>query len=122
MPGKNQKEEKSKYHLIQRSSMEVFFLPGEAVFLTFKLVNGSGWLTNHRLIIVEHKPGKLKEGTRKDYSLKNFEKAQIKDSTLRAHFKDKKVKIQLPTYAPSLLQEIKDFIEESAKQWNKPET
>ena len=92
----------------QRDFMEIWFLPGEAVFLTFKLVNGSGWLTNNRLIIVEHNPGKLKEGKRKDYSLKNFEKAQIKGSTLTAQFKDKKVKIELPTCAPSLLQEIKD--------------
>jgi hypothetical protein len=34
--------------------MEVIFSPGEAVFLTFKMSNGSGWLTSHRLIIVEH--------------------------------------------------------------------
>jgi hypothetical protein len=44
--------------------MEVFFLPEEEVFLTFQLVKGSGWLTSHRLIIVEHKPGKLQEGKR----------------------------------------------------------
>ena len=100
-------------------AMEIFFQPGEAVFLTFKLVNGSGWLTSHRLIIVEHEPGKLEEGKRKDHSLKYFENAQIKDSTLTAQFQTGKVKIQLPTYAPSLLQEIKDFIEESAKQSNK---
>ena len=82
--------------------MEVSFSPGENVFLTFKLVNGSGWLTSHRLIIVEHEPDKLKEGKRQDYSIKNFEKVQIKDITLTAQFKDKKNKIQLPTYAPSL--------------------
>jgi hypothetical protein len=55
--------------------MEVFFLPGEKLFLTFQLVNGSGWLTSHSLIIVEYKPGKLGEGKRKDYALKNFENA-----------------------------------------------
>jgi hypothetical protein len=96
--------------------MEVFFLPGEELFLTFQLAKGSGWLTNHRLIIVEHPPSKLQEGKRTDYALKNFEKAQIKDTPLTAKFKNQKVKIQLPTYAPSILQEIKDFIEESAKQ------
>jgi hypothetical protein len=46
--------------------MEVFFLLGEAMFLTFQLTNGSEWLTSHRLIIVEHKPGKLSEEKRKD--------------------------------------------------------
>jgi hypothetical protein len=49
--------------------MEGFFLPGEELFLTFQLVNGSGWLTSHRLIIVEPKPGKLGEGKRKDYGV-----------------------------------------------------
>jgi hypothetical protein len=87
--------------------MEVFFLPGEELFLTFQLTNGSGWLTSLRLIIAEHQPGKLEEGKRKDYLLKNLEKAQIKDSTLTVHFQTGKVKIQLPTYTPSLLQEIK---------------
>jgi hypothetical protein len=38
--------------------MEVFFLPGEELFLTFHLVKGSGWLTSHRLIIAEHTTGK----------------------------------------------------------------
>ena len=77
--------EKSKYSLtIKGNFMEVFFLPGETVFLTFKLVNGSGWLTSHRLIIVEHVPGRLEEGKRKDHSLKYFENAQIKDTTLTA--------------------------------------
>ena len=42
---------------------------------------------------------------------KYFENAQIKDSTLTTQFQTGKVKIQLPTYAPNLLQEIKDFIE-----------
>ncbi len=101
--------------------MEIWYLPQETLFLEFKLANGSGWLTNNRLIIVEHKPGKLDEGKRKDYPLKNFEKAQIKNTPLTAQFQTGKAKIQLPTYAPSLLQEIKDFIEESAKQCNKPE-
>src|SRR5665647_590752 len=84
-----------------------------------QMSNSSGWLTSHRLIIVEHTPNKLGEGKRKDCFLKNFEKAQIKNTDLTAQFQNKKVKIQLPTYAPSLLQEIKDFIEEIAKQCNK---
>jgi len=52
--------------------MEIWFLPVEAVFLTFQLANVSGWLTSHRLIIVEHQPGKLNKGKRKDYPLRNF--------------------------------------------------
>jgi len=72
----NGKNQNSTYP--QRGFMEVFFLPGEELFLTFQLANGSGWLTNHRLIIVEHKPGKLNEGKRTDYTLKKFENAQIK--------------------------------------------
>jgi len=99
--------------------MYVFFLPEETMFLSFKMLNGSGWLTSHRLIMVEHEPGKLKEGKRKDYPLKYFENAQIKKTTLTAQFKTGKVKIQLQTHFPSLLQEIKEFIEESAKQCKK---
>ncbi len=55
--------------------MEIWYSPQETLFLEFKLTNGSGWLTNNRLIIVEHKPGKLNEGKPQYYSLKNFEKA-----------------------------------------------
>jgi hypothetical protein len=60
--------------------MEICFSPKETLFLEFKITNGRGWLTSNRLIIIEHKPGKLCERKRKDYSLKNFEKAQIKDT------------------------------------------
>ena len=81
--------------------MEVFVLPGETVFLAFQIVNGSGWLTSHRLIIVEHEPGKLEERKRKDLSLKYFENAQIKGSILTAQLQTGKVKIQFPTYAPA---------------------
>jgi hypothetical protein len=102
--------------------MEVFFYPGEELFLTFQLANGSGWLTSQRLIIVEHAPGKLNEGKRQDYSVEHFEKAQIKNTTLTAQFKNKKVKIQLLLYVPSILKEIKNYIEETAKQFNKPKT
>jgi len=34
--------------------MKIFFLSKEAVLLEFKRVNGSGWLTNHRLILLAH--------------------------------------------------------------------
>jgi len=95
--------------------MEMFFLPGEAMFLTFKTANGSGWLTSHRLILCEHPPGQLEGHTPNEYFLKNFEKAEIKDSTLTVQFRDKKAKIQLPIYSLSLLQEIKEYIEEAAK-------
>ena len=97
--------------------MEVFFLPGEAVFLIFKLTNGSGWLTSHRLILCEHPPGQLEGHEPQEYWLKSFEEAQIKDSALTARFQNKKATIQLPLYAPSLLQDIKAYIEESAKNW-----
>jgi hypothetical protein len=46
----------------------------------------------------------------------------LKKTQLTAQFQNKKIKIQLPTYAPSLLQEIKDFIEETAKHYDKSET
>jgi len=35
----------------KRSIMKFDTFPGEITFLTFKLANGSGWLTSHRLII-----------------------------------------------------------------------
>jgi len=54
--------------------MEVDAIPGEEFYLTLRLANGSGWLTSHRLIIVEHEPVKVKEGKRKDYSLKTSKK------------------------------------------------
>jgi hypothetical protein len=52
----------------------------------------------------------------------NFEKNSNKKYTPNRTISKQKVKIQLPTYAPSLLQEIEDFIEESAKHCNKLET
>ena len=97
--------------------MEVLLLPKEQIFLTFKMANGSGWLTNHRLILCEHPPGQLEGHEPQEYWLKSFEDAQIKDSTLTVRFQNKKAKIQLLLYAPSLLQDIKAYIEESAKNW-----
>ena len=100
--------------------MEIFFLPGEATFLTFKTADGSGWLTSHRLILCEHPPGQLEGHEPQEYWLKSFEEAQIKESTLTVRFQNKKAKIQLPLYAPSLLQDIKDCIEEATKNWKTP--
>jgi hypothetical protein len=44
-------------------TMEIFYLPGEETFLTFKNGNGSGWLTSHRLILCEHPSGQLEGHT-----------------------------------------------------------
>jgi hypothetical protein len=60
--------------------MEIFFAPKEALFLTFKLTNGSGWLEGH---------------TPDVFFLKGLEKAQIKDSTLIIHFRGRQVMIVL---------------------------
>jgi len=100
--------------------MEFNAFPGETIFLTFKLTNGSGWLTSHRLILCEHEPGHLENQTPQFYFLKNFKKAEIEDETLTVHFKGKrKAKIQLQTYVPSLLQEIKEYIERASKGWKR---
>jgi hypothetical protein len=96
--------------------MEMFFMPKETVLLEFKRVNGSGWLTNYRLILCEHEPGHLEGHTPQIYALKNFKKAQLKGSTLIIRFKGKvQADITLPEEAPVLLKEIKEYIEEAAK-------
>jgi hypothetical protein len=98
--------------------MEIFFASKEALFLTFKLANGSGWLTNYRLILCEHDPGHLEGHKPVIYALKDFQEAQIKGSNLILCFKGKRqAKILLPENAPSILQEIKDYIEEAAKSY-----
>jgi hypothetical protein len=100
--------------------MKIDFFPTEAIFLTFKLVDGSGFLTSHRLILTEHELGQFDTAERRFYYLKNFQKAQIKGDTLTAHFKNNgKAKIQLTLNTPSLLQEIKAYIEK-ASQNHKP--
>lgn len=100
--------------------MELSVFPGEAMFLTFKLANGSGWLTSHRLIICKHEPGNLKDGTPEFYFLKGFKKAEIKGELLTAYFDDsKKVNIQLNIYAPSLLEELKAYLEEANRNHRK---
>jgi hypothetical protein len=71
----------------KRRIMEFVFFPGETMFLTFKLANGSAWLTSHRLILREHEPGHLEEGKKPEfYHLKNFKKAQITNEALTVHF------------------------------------
>jgi hypothetical protein len=99
--------------------MEIFYQPGETMFLTFKTSNGSGWLTSHRLILCEHPPGQLDAHQPEDYWLKTFEEAKIQNSTLTIKFRSRKAKVQLPLYAPSLLEDIKNYIEEAAKNWKK---
>ncbi|MCW4000578.1 MAG: hypothetical protein NWE93_10095 [Candidatus Bathyarchaeota archaeon] len=102
--------------------MEILFLPNETLFLTFKLSNGSGWLTSHRLILCFHPTGHLEGSPPALYHLKNFKKAQIKGSALIVQFQDKTMKINLQIYSSSLLQEIKEYIEEAAKNWSASKT
>ena len=98
--------------------MEFNAFPGEAIFLTFKLTNGSGWLTSHRLIICEHEPGHLEGQTPEFYFLKDFKNAQIEGDTLTAQFKGKQqAEIRLPINSPSLLKEIKEYIELASKNY-----
>lgn len=96
-------------------------MPKEAVFLEFKRVNGSGWLTNCRLILCDHESGHLEGHTPEIYPLKDFKKAQIKDSTLIVNFRGKaQASIVLPSDSAALLQEIKNYLEEAAKNKLKP--
>jgi hypothetical protein len=96
--------------------MKIDFFPTEAIFLEFKLADGAGFLTSHRLIICEHEPGQFDTAEPKFYYLKNFQKTQIKGDTLTAHFKNNgKAKIQLTLNTPSLLQEIKAYIEKASE-------
>jgi hypothetical protein len=96
--------------------MEIFFLPKEAMLLEFKRVNGSGWLTNYRIILCEHEPGHLEEHTPEIYALKDFKKTQVKGSTLIVHFRGKKEAIiTLANGSTALLEEIKDYIQKAAK-------
>jgi hypothetical protein len=60
--------------------------PCEKEILSYKLANGVGWLTTHRLIIQQEKHNpRLNIMERQDpemYLLRDFEKAEIKDETL----------------------------------------
>jgi hypothetical protein len=96
-------------------TMEILFSPGEALFLEFQLSNGSGWLTSHRLILCEHERGHIDGHSPFTYSLKDFQKAKLKKSTLVVQFSGRrKVRIQLPQDSPSLLHEIKEYIEKAS--------
>jgi hypothetical protein len=94
--------------------------PGEKEILSFQLTNGVCWLTTHRLIIQKetHNP-RLNIVERQDpemYLLSDFEKAEIKGETLTARFKGgQKATIRLQVYSSALLQEVKNYIEETAK-------
>jgi hypothetical protein len=95
-------------------------LPGEKEIFSFKLVNGHGWLTTHRLVIQEEEydPNfKIMQKKCPDlHLLRNFEKAQIKDQVVTTQIKDgRKVRICLPVFSPSLFKEVKDYIEEAEK-------
>jgi hypothetical protein len=97
--------------------MEIFFLPKEAVLPEFKRANGSGWLTNYRLILCEHEPGHLEGHTPEVYALRNVKKAQVEGSTLVVHFRGKKEAcITLPGGSTDLLQEIKEYIQKTANR------
>ena len=67
--------------------MEFNAFPGEAMFLTFKLANDSGWLTSHRLILCVHEPGHLEGQTPEVYHLKDFKKAEVEGESLTVHFR-----------------------------------
>jgi hypothetical protein len=96
--------------------MKIDFFQGEAMFLTFKLADGSGYLTSHRLILTKHEPGEFDTAVPRFYLLKNFKKSQIKGDTLTAHFEGNgKAKIKLCLNSPSLLQEVKEYIEKASE-------
>jgi hypothetical protein len=68
------------------------------------------------LILCEHERGHLAGHTPQIYALKNFKKAQLKDSTLIIHFNGKiQADITLQEESSALLKEIKEYIEETAK-------
>jgi len=94
--------------------------PGEKTILSYKLANGVGWLTTHRLIIQQEKHNpRFNIMERQDtemYLLRDFEKAEIEEETLIVRFKGgQKATICLQLYSPALLQEVKDYIEKAAK-------
>jgi hypothetical protein len=96
--------------------MEVWLLPKEEIYLTFKMANGSGWLTSHRLILCEHEPGQLEGQQPMFYYLKDFERTGLKGHCLTVAFKKQKAKIQSPANAPQeLLAEIKVYIDKASK-------
>jgi hypothetical protein len=117
LKAKNEEEKtKTKYNLHRRNAMEVFFLPKEEVFLTFKMANGSGWLTSCRLILCQHEPGYLEGQAPEFFFLQGFVKADIHDEKLTVWFEgNRHATIQLPVNSSGLLEEIKEYIEEASK-------
>jgi hypothetical protein len=96
--------------------MEIIFSPNEEILLAFKLSNGSGWLTNYRLILCEHELGHLEGHVPEIFSLKNFKKAKIQGALLTILFRGKRqAELILPEKTVALLEEIKEYIEEAAK-------
>ena len=72
--------------------------PEEKTILSYKLANGVGWLTTHRLIIQKetHNP-RFNIMERQDpemHLLRDFEKAEIKGKTLTAHFNGRQKALQ----------------------------
>ena len=94
--------------------------PEERELLSFRLTNGYGWVTTHHLIIEEEKHNRrlniMEKQSPDFYLLRDFEKAVTEGETLFAYFKGwKMATIHLPVYSPSLLKEVKDYNEGTAK-------
>jgi hypothetical protein len=112
----NDRRKNQNITLTKIEPMNLLMISGEKIFLTFRLINGSGWLTSHHLILCEHKPSQLDTAVPKFYFLKNFQKAQINNCMLTAHFKSNGMaKIKLSLNSPSLLQEVKEYIEKASE-------
>ena len=100
--------------------MKLNGLPGEETHLSFKLSDGSGWLTTHRLVLEREKLNPrfniMEKQEPEFFFLRDFEKALIEGEALIVHFKDgKKARIRLESYAPSLLEEIGEYIAQAAQ-------
>ncbi|MEM2107965.1 MAG: hypothetical protein QXL10_01595 [Candidatus Bathyarchaeia archaeon] len=108
--------------------MKLDSLPKEKPIVAFKLVNGNGWLTTHRLIIEKEiwNPhyGIMEKQAPQIHILRNLKKTEIKGEILTVHFKDRKrtqIQLQEP-HTPEQLRELKVFIEQAAsKQYQKRE-
>ena len=108
-----------------KSTMKFDGFPGEKEILSFKLANGVGWLTTHRLIIQQEKRNPrfniVERQEPEMFLLSDFTEAQINGEEITANFKSaQKAALQLLVYSPSLLEEIKAYIEEAAKYCKKP--
>lgn len=95
-------------------------LRGEKEIFLFQVQNGNGLLTTHRLIIDTAKYNRrsktMKQQPTEFYNLRDFQKAVIEDETLNVYFKGWKMAIiRLRLHAPSILQGIRDYTEETAK-------